>query len=77
MFRDANRPNTWAATTVRDAECFVQIQVAYVGVDRAGGRQRHLRVHICTIHVDLPTVCVHGVDDFDNSFFVHAVSTNE
>ena len=45
--------HTRSAAPVRDAKRFVQVQVAYVSTDEAGGGQGHLRIHVRTIHVHL------------------------
>jgi hypothetical protein len=42
-----------AAAAVRDAEGLVQVEVAHVGADDAGGGEAHLRIHVGAVHVHL------------------------
>ena len=44
---------TRAAAAVGDAEGLVEVEVAHVGADDAGGCQPHLGVHVGAIHVHL------------------------
>mmetsp|Transcript_91931 Transcript_91931/g.281295 ORF Transcript_91931/g.281295 Transcript_91931/m.281295 type:complete len:932 (-) Transcript_91931:353-3148(-) len=55
---DADRPEARAAAAVRDAERLVQVEVAHVGADHAGGSQAQLRVHVSAVHVHLAAVVV-------------------
>ena len=53
LFRHRNGTDARTAATVRNAEGFVQIEVADVGADVARRSEPDLRVHIGAIHVDL------------------------
>lgn len=49
----ADGAHAGAAAAVGDAERLVQVQVAHVGADDAGGGEPHLRVHVGSVHVHL------------------------
>ena len=66
--------NTWAATTVRDTEGFVQIQVADVTAEFTWTRNTHQRIHIRAVNINLTTVSVDDFAEFFNAFFKHTVS---
>ena len=63
MLSDADRADAWTAATMRDAEGFVEIQMANIGSEIAGAAETDLRIHIRTIHVNLTTS---GVDEIAN-----------
>jgi hypothetical protein len=65
MLSNADWSHAGAATAVRDAEGFVQIEVANVRAHVGGTAETDLRVEIRAIHIDLAAV---GVDDFANFF---------
>mmetsp|Transcript_30563 Transcript_30563/g.85618 ORF Transcript_30563/g.85618 Transcript_30563/m.85618 type:complete len:299 (-) Transcript_30563:1347-2243(-) len=56
---------------MRDAEGLVQVQVAHVRPDLAGGGQAHLGVHVGSVHVHLATVLVDDVADLVDVVLVH------
>ena len=56
MFGDADRSHAGTTTTMRDTESLVQVQMAHISADKAGRGQPHLRVHVCTIHINLAAV---------------------
>ncbi len=66
--------HTRAATAVRNAEGFVQVQVRHVRADKAWRGDAHLSVHVGTIEVNLAAVLVHDFAHFTDSLFVHTVS---
>src|ERR1043166_8520602 len=58
MFGDADRPDAGTAATVRNAERFVQIQMANVRAVIPRAAQAALRVHVRAVHVNLPAMRV-------------------
>mmetsp|Transcript_89327 Transcript_89327/g.277795 ORF Transcript_89327/g.277795 Transcript_89327/m.277795 type:complete len:344 (-) Transcript_89327:1377-2408(-) len=52
-----------AAAAVRDAEGLMEVQVADVRADHAGGGEAELRVHIGPVHVHLTAVVVNDLAD--------------
>src|SRR5690242_11757854 len=74
MFRHANRANAGSAAAVRNAEGFVQVQMADVGADVAGTGETDLGVHVGAVHIDLSAVGVDNVANFADGFLEHAVS---
>ena len=73
MFGHADRSNTRAAATVRDAKCFVQIQMANVRAVITGATKTDLRIHVRAVHVNLSAVRVHDVADFADRWLDNAV----
>ena len=69
----ADRPHTWAAAAVGNAERLVQIEMADVSADIAGSRETHKRVEIGAVEIDLTAVRVRDVANLDHGFFKHAV----
>lgn len=49
----ADRAHARPTSSVRDAECLMQIQVAHICADVAGACERHLGVHVGSVHVYL------------------------
>src|SRR5256885_12876180 len=74
MFGHTNRSHTWAATTVRDAERFVEVQMANVRAHVGGPAKADLRVEVCAVHINLAAVGVDDLADFFDGFFEYAVS---
>ena len=72
---DADRTHARTATAVRNAERFVQIQVANIRADIAWARDANLRIHVGAVHIDEPAVGVNDVTQFANAIFEHAVRT--
>ena len=70
---DADRADTGAAAAVRDAEGFVQVQVADVAAKFAGRGQADQGVHVGAVHVDPPAVLVHQVAEGLDRGLEHAV----
>ncbi len=56
----ADRAHARAATTVRDAEGFVEIQVRNVAAVIAGPCEPNLRVQIRAVDIDLASVAMHS-----------------
>ena len=73
MRLDADRPDAGAAAAVRDAECLVQVHVADVGADVGGARDRHLRVEVGAVHIDLSAARVDDGADLPDAALEHAV----
>ena len=73
MFRNTDRPHSWPAAAVRDAERLVQVQVADIRADLARRSQADLRVHVRAIHVDLSAELVDDLADFTDRFLEHAM----
>ena len=73
MCRDANGSHAGTAAAVRDAEGFVQVQMADVRADVAGTAEADLGVHVRAVHVDLPAVAMDDLADFLDGFLEHAV----
>mmetsp|Transcript_23783 Transcript_23783/g.40563 ORF Transcript_23783/g.40563 Transcript_23783/m.40563 type:complete len:273 (-) Transcript_23783:332-1150(-) len=71
MGSNANGSNTRSSTAVRDAECFVQVEMAHVGTDETRTSQTNLSIHVGTVHVHLPTGIVHHIDDLNNLLLEH------
>ena len=73
LLRHADGADARPAAAVRDAEGFVEIQVADIRADQAGRGQADLGVHVSAVHVNL---AAGFVDDFTNRadrFLEHAV----
>ena len=73
MSRHADGTNAWAASTVRNAERFVQIEMANVGTNRPRTRKTDLGIHVGTIHVDLSAVLVSELANLDDTLFKYTV----
>src|SRR5204863_7525211 len=73
MFGHADRSNTRAAAAVRDAKCFVQIQMANVRAVISRATKTDLRIHVRAVHVNLSAVRVHDVADFTDRWLENAV----
>src|ERR1700761_207094 len=58
MFFDTNRSYAWAATAMWDAKCLVQVQMAYVSANFTRRAKPNLRIHVCSIHINLTAVLV-------------------
>src|SRR2546428_436977 len=69
MFRHADRSNASPPAAVRNAESFVQIQMANIRADVAGPAKADLRVHVCAIHVNLTAMRMNDLADFPDRCF--------
>ena len=63
--------NSWATTTVGDAEGLVEIQVANVRPISTRPTEAHLGIEIGAIEIHLATVGMHQVTDAANPRFKH------
>mmetsp|Transcript_74236 Transcript_74236/g.215090 ORF Transcript_74236/g.215090 Transcript_74236/m.215090 type:complete len:685 (-) Transcript_74236:933-2987(-) len=63
MLPHADGAEARAAAAVRDAEGLVEVQVADVRTDSAGGGEAELGVHVGAVHVHLSTVVVDDLAD--------------
>ena len=68
MTRHTNRTHARSATTVRNAERFVKIEVTYVSTDSTRTRESYLRVHISSVHVHLTSVLMNSSTNLLNRF---------
>ena len=73
MCDHADRAHAGAAAAVRDAESFVQVEMADVRPDIAGAAEGDLRVEIGTIHINLTAGRVHQITNFADTFFKDAM----
>ena len=73
VFHHADRAHARAATAVRDAEGFVQVEVAHVTAELAGRGHADQGVHVGAVHVDAPAVLVHQRAEFFHRGLEHAV----
>ena len=73
VLRHADRANTRAATTVRDGEGLVQVQVRYVATEIARAGNASQRVHVRAVDVDLTAGRMHLVAHHAHVFLVHTV----
>src|SRR5579884_3136972 len=73
VFGYADWTDTRPAAAVRDAKCFVQIQMADIRAVVARATETDLRIHVGAIHVTLPAVRVHDVADFADGRLEDAV----
>src|SRR5690606_15341450 len=62
-----------AASTLRDTEGIMQVQVTYVGSDKARTGKSYLSIHIRTVHIYLSAILVNKFTDFENGFFKYSV----
>src|SRR4051812_3503996 len=69
----ADWTHAWATTAMRNAECFVQIQMANIGTEIARTTQAYLRVHVSAVHIDLAAAFVNNLAKVSDRFFEHAV----
>src|SRR5690606_15258688 len=66
-------PDAGAATTMRDAEGLVQVQVRNVRAPLARLRDADQRIHVGAVGVHLPAVAVHDLADLDHVLLEDAV----
>ena len=58
---------------MRDAESFVQVQVAHIATELAGRGHAHQGVHVGTVYVDTPAVLVHQLAELLDLRLEHAM----
>ena len=73
MFCDANRAHARSAAAMRNAEGFMQVQMANIRANISGTGQANLCVHVRAVHVNLPAVLVNDLANFANAFLKHAM----
>ena len=73
MCGHADRAHAGAAAAVRDAESFVQIEMADVRPHIAGAAEGDLRIEVGAIHVNLTAGRVHQITNFADAFLKDAV----
>mmetsp|Transcript_22702 Transcript_22702/g.32923 ORF Transcript_22702/g.32923 Transcript_22702/m.32923 type:complete len:478 (-) Transcript_22702:1289-2722(-) len=69
----ADGSNAGPAPAVGDAEGLVQVEMADVGPNGAGGGQAHLGIHVGAVHVHLSSLAVHVVNDLLHALLKHPV----
>ena len=74
MLSDADRADARTAATMRDAEGFVEIQMANIGSKISGAAETNLRIHIRTVHVNLTTSSVDEIANIADAFLENTVS---
>ena len=74
VLTNSQRANTGAATTVRNGEGLVQVQVRNVAAELTRLSEAHLSVQVCTIQVHLATRLVNQLANLSNLLFKHTVS---
>lgn len=62
------------AAAVRHCECLVQVEMAYIGADKAGVGDADLTVHVGSVHVDLASVLMYDVADLADLDLEYSVS---
>src|SRR3954465_3645004 len=73
MLLHADRSHSWSASTMRYGECFVEIQMTYIGSNKSRRRYSNLRIHISSVHVHLPTMLMNEIGYLFYSFFLNPV----
>ena len=58
---------------MRNTKCLVQIQVTNIRPHVARSAKADLRVHICTVHVNLAAMRVHDLANFTDGRFKDAM----
>ena len=68
MFSHSDWPHAWAASTVRDAKGFVQIDMTHVCAQFGGLCDAHHRIEVCSIEVNLSSGRMHHLADISDPF---------
>src|SRR5450756_393247 len=74
MLCNGNRANARTAASVRNGECFVQIQVANVGSNAARIGQPNLSVHVSAVHINLSAMRMNNLAQFGDRRLINSVS---
>ena len=74
MFCDCDGADSWASTSVRDAESFVKIKVAGIDSEFAGSADSDKGVQVCSVHINLSSRIVNFFTDIPNRRFENTVS---
>ena len=73
VFGHSDRPDTRPAPSVRNAEGFVQIQMADVCAHVAWSAKSDLGIHVGAIHINLAAIFVDDLAHFVNCFLEYSV----
>src|SRR5688572_13972041 len=73
MCRNTNRAHPGTTTAVRNGKRLVKIQMTYVGADRRGAGETHLRIHVRAVHVHLTPELMDYRADLLNSILEHSM----
>ena len=68
-----HRSDSWATTSVRDAEGLVEVEVAYISAKLTKLCVSNHGVGVCSVDVDLTTGCVNEVTDLHHGLLIDAV----
>jgi len=74
VFCDCDGADSWASTSVRDAESFVKIEVASIDSEFAWSTDSDKGVQVCSIHINLPARIVNFFADVANRRLENTVS---
>ena len=66
---NGNRANSRTATSMRDAEGFVEVQMTDISSIVTRSADSYLSIHIGTVEIHLPSVLVDQIADGSNTFF--------
>src|SRR6056300_244476 len=66
--------HTWAATTVRNCESLMQVQMRYVAAHITRFGQTHHCVHVGAINIYLAAFLMNQITDITNLLFEYTVS---
>ena len=70
---DRDGAHAGTAATMRDAEGFVEVEMANVGAEIARATEADLGVHVGAVHVNLAAVAVYDFANFANRCFENTV----
>ena len=73
IFHHTNRADTWAATAVGNAECFVQIEVAHIATKLTRRSHAHQGIHVGTVYIHAATMLMHQLAQGFDLRFKHAM----
>ena len=74
MLLDSNRTHSRTSTSMRDAECLVQIQMTHISSNFTRASVTDLSIHIGSVHVDLASFSMHHFTHLHDILFKHTVS---
>ena len=74
MFADGHGAHAGSATSVRDTEGLVQVEVADIGAELSWLRQSDQGMEVCAVDINLATCIVHHCADVDDRLFENPVS---
>src|SRR6056300_707442 len=73
MLRYSNRTDSGATSSMRNAERLVEIQMADISADRTRTAKSDLRIEVSPVHVNLTTVLMNTLANFDDAFLKHSM----